>query len=129
MKNNQPIRLFPTTTISIPVDNVVTELLRTMFQSKLGSIELKIDKTDKTGSQLVISCFLSNEASQHFNSLTQMYAVSEKTIDYADLKEIIIQILNDYLSLGDDDTLDNYNEEDDLEDWDDEDWDDDELRF
>lgn len=125
---NQPIILMPTTSISIPVNTTVSNMLHVMFCNKMGSLELKINNTEKTGPQLVVSCFLSNEADTKFNSLTQMYAVKEQD-EYKLLKELVNNILDDYYALEDEKILEKYRlremEEELEEDWEE----DDELMF
>ncbi len=51
----------PSTSISVPVTASVAKVLKTMFNTQIGSLELIIDETGLNSPQLVISCYLTNE--------------------------------------------------------------------
>ncbi|NMB96067.1 MAG: hypothetical protein GYA02_05590 [Clostridiaceae bacterium] len=75
-KINDPI-VIPHTSISITVPETVSKILQAMFNSKIGSLELNVDRDGFNGPQLIISCYLSKEVNDKWNSLKQMYTVEQ----------------------------------------------------
>ena len=87
-KANDPIVVIPHTSISIPVPETVSKVLQAMFNSKIGSLELNIDKDEFDGPQLVISCYLTKEVNDgKWNSLKQMYTIKQLN-DYNKLRQL-----------------------------------------
>ncbi len=97
---NKPISLIPQSTIAIPITETVAKMLKTMFNSQLGSLELILDQDGFNSPQLVISCYLSNEENTKWDDLKKMYSVKQLD-DYNKLRQLVYQIINDYYALED----------------------------
>lgn len=108
-KVNEIITTPPSTAISIPVTKTIATVLQAMFNNKIGTLELNIDKEGNDGPQLRISCYLANEENSKWRSLTHMYTV-EQLDDYNKLRELVYNIIDDYYALEDAKIIKKYNE-------------------
>lgn len=96
------------------MSETVFKMLQAIFNSKIGSLELNIDKDGFNRPQLVISSYLSKEVNDKWNSLKQMYTV-EQLDEYNKLRKLVYLIIDDYYALEDEKIISKYNER---EDWD-----------
>ena len=98
----------PSTSISVPVTASVAKVLKTMFNTQIGSLELIIDETGLNSPQLVISCYLTNEENDNkWDDLKRMYSVKQLD-DYNKLRQLIYSIIDDYYALEDEKILYKY---------------------
>lgn len=98
----------PSTSISVPVTATVAKVLKTMFNTQIGSLELIIDETGLNSPQLVISCYLTNEENDNeWDDLKKMYSVKQLD-DYNKLRQLVYTIIDDYYALEDEKILYKY---------------------
>lgn len=98
----------PSTSISVPVTASVAKVLKTMFNTQIGSLELIIDETGLNSPQLVISCYLTNEENDNeWDDLKKMYSVKQLD-DYNKLRQLVYNIIDDYYALEDEKILYKY---------------------
>lgn len=98
----------PSTSISVPVTASVAKVLKTMFNTQIGSLELIIDETGLNSPQLLISCYLRNEENGNkWDDLKRMYSVKQLD-DYNKLRQLVYSIIDDYYALEDEKILYKY---------------------
>lgn len=104
-KFNDPFVVSASSLVSIPVTETIATLLKAMFSTKIGSLELDVDEDGIDGSQLIVSCYLSNAENNKWNGLTQMYTVKQLN-EYNKLRQLVYQIIDDYYALEDEQIVD-----------------------
>lgn len=103
-----PTIFMPSTSISVPVTASVAKVLKTMFNTQIGSLELIIDETGLNSPQLLISCYLRNEENDNkWDDLKRMYSVKQLD-DYNKLRQLVYNIIEDYYALEDEKILYKY---------------------
>lgn len=110
MKNfiKTPTIFMPSTSISVPVTASVAKVLKTMFNTQIGSLELIIDEMGLNSPQLLISCYLRNEENDNkWDDLKRMYSVKQLD-DYNKLRQLVYNIIEDYYALEDEKILYKY---------------------
>lgn len=103
-----PTIFMPSTSISVPVTESVAKVLKTMFNTQIGSLELMMDETGLNSPHLLISCYLRNEENHNkWDDLKRMYSVKQLD-DYNKLRHLVYGIIDDYYELEDEKILYKY---------------------
>ena len=110
MKNNSLGFSIPSTSLSIPITGVASNLLRLMLNTQMGSLELLLNEEVLGSPQLVISCHLSNvERIDTMEELKRMY-ITKQPENYSKLRQLVYQIIDDYYALEDEKLVEIYRE-------------------
>jgi hypothetical protein len=106
---NKPIFTMPSTTIAIPVSESISALLEVMFNTRIGSMGLRLAEDGLTGPQLIVSCILSEKVNDEWDELKHMYSVKQLE-DYNKLRQLVYGIIDDYYALEDEKLIRKYEE-------------------
>lgn len=106
---NKPTFTMPSTTIAIPVSESMSALLQVMFNTRIGSLELRLAEDGLTGPQLIVSCILSEKVNDEWGELKHMYSVKQLE-DYNKLRQLVYGIIDDYYTLEDEKLIRKYEE-------------------
>lgn len=106
---NKPIFTMPSTTIAIPVSESISALLEVMFNTRIGSMELRLAEDGITGPQLIVFCIISEKVNDEWDELKHMYSVKQLE-DYNKLRQLVYGIIDDYYALEDEKLIRKYEE-------------------